>query len=199
MAVDWHSVVASVLRSAVRTEGHDTQPHDPQPHDDQPHDTARRAPGRRRASRARQAPEMRTAYPGDFTGVAQLAYEPRADGRPDPGEVVWTWVPYEEDHARGKDRPVLVVARDGAWLLGLMLTSRDHEGPGSDEQDEALHGRTWLELGAGPWDRGGRPSQVRTDRVVRVDPTAVRREGAQLDGARFDRVADALRAQHGWE
>ncbi|GAB5080487.1 hypothetical protein ARTHROSP310_36360 [Arthrobacter sp. AD-310] len=27
------------------------------------------------------------------------------DGEPDPGEVVWTWVPYQEDHGRGKDRP----------------------------------------------------------------------------------------------
>ena len=28
---------------------------------------------------------------------------------PEPGEVVWTWVPYEEDPTRGKDRPVPVI------------------------------------------------------------------------------------------
>ncbi|HOA02746.1 MAG TPA: type II toxin-antitoxin system PemK/MazF family toxin, partial [Dermatophilaceae bacterium] len=48
-----------------------------------------------------------TGYPGDFTGIPDLRWAPRHDGRPDPGEVVWTWVPFEEDHTQGKDRPVL--------------------------------------------------------------------------------------------
>ena len=39
-----------------------------------------------------------------------IAYAPKPDGRPDPGEVVWTWVPYEDDPSQGKDRPVLLVA-----------------------------------------------------------------------------------------
>jgi hypothetical protein len=42
----------------------------------------------------------------------KLVYSPNLDGRADPGEVVWTWVTYEEDPSRGKDRPVLVVGRD---------------------------------------------------------------------------------------
>ena len=37
------------------------------------------------------------------------SYAPAPDGEPDPGEVVWAWVPYEEDASRGKDRPVLVI------------------------------------------------------------------------------------------
>ncbi|MGL5857645.1 MAG: hypothetical protein ACRC35_04430 [Angustibacter sp.] len=37
-------------------------------------------------------------YPGDFTGRSTVRYRPIADGLPDPGEVVWAWVPYEEDH-----------------------------------------------------------------------------------------------------
>src|SRR5262245_11049869 len=52
-----------------------------------------------------------------------LEYSPRLDGRADPGEIVWTWVPYEEDHRQGKDRPVLVVGRDRRTLYGLMLSS----------------------------------------------------------------------------
>ena len=36
---------------------------------------------------------------------------PEARRDPDPGEIVWTWVPYEEHDGRGKDRPVLLVAR----------------------------------------------------------------------------------------
>ena len=67
------------------------------------------------------------SYPGDFTGTARVEYAPHGDDRADPGEVVWGWVAFEEDHSRGKDRPALVVGRDGSWVLALMLTSRDHD------------------------------------------------------------------------
>ena len=40
--------------------------------------------------------------------------EPEQDGEADPGEVVWAWVPFEDDPGQGKDRPVLVIARDGS-------------------------------------------------------------------------------------
>jgi hypothetical protein len=136
-------------------------------------------------------PSPRSAYPGDFPGVPDLTYAPQPDGRPDPGEIVWTWVPYEEDHLRGKDRPVLLVGRDGEWLLGLMLTSKDHD---RDHAQEAREGRHWQDIGSGAWDREGRPSEVRVDRVLRLDPAAVRREGAVLDRERFDEVAAAVRA-----
>jgi hypothetical protein len=132
-------------------------------------------------------------YPGDFRGVPTLDYAPKPDGRPDPGEVVWTWVPFEEDHSQGKDRPVLLVGRDGRWLLGLMLTSQDHD---HDAAQEARWGRHWVDIGVGAWDRRGRPSEVRIDRILRVDPAAVRREGAVLDRARFDAVARAVRTEH---
>ncbi len=119
----------------------------------------------------------------------RATYSPRADGAPDPGEIVWTWVPYEEDHSRGKDRPVLLVGRDGPWLLGLQLTSQDHD---RDAVQEARHGRSWMDIGSGPWDARRRPSEVRLDRVLRVDPGTVRREGAVLDRGTFERVADAM-------
>ncbi len=124
-----------------------------------------------------------------------MTYAPAPDGEPDPGEIVWAWVPYEEDHTRGKDRPVLVVANHGPLLLALMLTSRDHD---RDAADEARHGREWLDIGTGDWDARRRPSEVRIDRVLQLDPAAVRREGAQLDRERFDLVAAALRTRHGW-
>ncbi len=98
-----------------------------------PHRRATAAPrprGARPAARADpRAPRLRwqAGYPGDFTGTARVEYAPRGDDRADPGEVVWGWVPYEEDHSRGKDRPALVVGRDGRWVLALMLTSRDHD------------------------------------------------------------------------
>lgn len=133
----------------------------------------------------------RGAYAGDFTGTPATAYAPTPDGMPDPGEVVWAWVPYEEDHQQGKDRPALVIGRDGDWLLALPLTSKDHD---RDVDQEAVAGRRWIEVGSGDWDRSGRESEARLDRIVRLDPTAVRREGAALPRTRFDAVVRAMRA-----
>ena len=65
-------------------------------------------------------------YPGDYHGSIDFEYSPSLDGDPDPGEIVWTWVPYEEDHTQGKDRPVILVGRDGEYLLAFMMTSKDH-------------------------------------------------------------------------
>ncbi|WP_098458826.1 type II toxin-antitoxin system PemK/MazF family toxin [Flavimobilis soli] len=127
----------------------------------------------------------RDAYPGDYTGAIDPVYAPALDGDADPGEIVWTWVPYEEDHSQGKDRPVLVVGHDGPWLLALMLTSKDHS---RDVAAEARRGRRWLDIGSGPWDSRGRDSEVRLDRVLRIDPERVRREGAIMDRATFDLV-----------
>jgi len=128
-------------------------------------------------------------------GVARIDYAPERDGDADPGEVVWAWVPFEEDQRRGKDRPALVIGRDGAYLLALMLTSVDHD---RDADQEARSGRYWMDIGTGEWDRRGRPSEARPDRVLRLDPQSVRREGGRLVRGRFDEVAAALRAMHGW-
>jgi len=117
-----------------------------------------------------------------------VVYAPDLDGAADPGEVVWAWVPFEEGDGRGKDRPLLVVGRVGGELLGLMLSSqhkRDGE-PG------------WVAIGAGAWDREGRESFVRLDRVLEVAEHGIRREGAVLPRDRFERVADELRSRYGW-
>ena len=121
------------------------------------------------------------------------SYSPEPDGQPDPGEVVWAWVPYEDDPSQGKDRPVLVVGRDGTALACLQLTSKDHD---RDEQDEARHGRHWMDVGTGGWDREGRPSEVRLDRLLTIDESEVRREGAALDRSVFDAVVAAARDRH---
>jgi len=142
----------------------------------------------RRARSAPRRPSTARTRPGAAPAGRHLEYAPQLDGRADPGEIVWTWVPYEEDASRGKDRPVLVVGRDGRTLLGLMLSS----------QDERDGQRGWLALGAGTWDREQRPSFVRLDRVLEVDEDGIRREGAVLDRKRFDLVAAALRSGFGW-
>ncbi len=132
----------------------------------------------------------RAPYPGDAATARETAYAPKPDGRPDPGEIVWTWVPFEEDHALGKDRPVLLIGREEGWLVGLPLTSKDHD---RDAAQERSMGRTWVDIGSGPWDRRDRPSEVRVNRLVRVDPRAVRREGAVLPRARYEEVLAAVR------
>ena len=134
-----------------------------------------------------RAPRSGTAVPQPRAGRS-LEYSPSLDGDADPGEIVWTWVPYEEDPSQGKDRPVLVVGRTGRTLLGLMLSSQS-------ERDGQRH---WLALGPGDWDRDSRPSWVRLDRVLEVDEDGIRREGAVLDRPRFDRIATVLRRDHGW-
>ncbi|USQ78516.1 type II toxin-antitoxin system PemK/MazF family toxin [Ornithinimicrobium faecis] len=161
---------------------------------------ARRA---RRNTRQQQAPPpgnqrettagaARGGYAGDFAGTPTLVYEPVDDERPDPGEVVWAWVPYEEDHSQGKDRPVLVIGRDEDLLLALQMSSQDHD---QDAEDEARWGRYWVDVGSGAWDTKGRPSEARVDRILRLDPDSIRRIGAVLDRERFDEVAAGVR-QH---
>jgi hypothetical protein len=130
--------------------------------------------------------------PGGLAGV-DLVHRPQDDGEPDPGEVVWAWVPYDEGDGRGKDRPVLVVGRRGTDLVGLMLSSQDHD---RDAADEARHGRRWMDVGRGGWDPRGRPSEVRLDRLLLLPPGSARREGAALGRAVFDDVVTALRALH---
>jgi hypothetical protein len=117
-----------------------------------------------------------------------LEYAPTLDGDADPGEIVWTWVPYEDDPSQGKDRPVLVVGRNGRDVYALMLSS----------QSERDGQHNWLALGEGAWDSGHRPSWIRLDRVLDIDGNGIRREGAILDRTRFDRVAAKLRAEYGW-
>jgi len=120
--------------------------------------------------------------------LPRLRYAPRPDGRPDPGEVVWTWVPYEEDPTQGKDRPVLVIGQDGDELLALQLTSRDHD---ADAAQEERDGREWMDIGTGAWDSRRRPSEVRLNRLLRIDPASVRREGAALPQETFNAVLRA--------
>ena len=133
----------------------------------------------------------RREYPGDFKGTPRITYSPAPGEEADPGEVVWTWVPYEEDHRDGKDRPVLIIGRDHEWLLGLLLTSKDHD---RDAAQEARCGRLWMDIGTGEWDPQRRPSEVRINRILRIDPDGVRRIGAVLDREVFEAVAAAVRA-----
>ena len=124
--------------------------------------------------------------PKDTSGPLEVSYAPEADGEPDPGEVVWTYVSYEDDPSQGKDRPVAVIGWDGPVLGVVQLTSRDH------------HRNDCVPIGTGDWDREHRPSFAKIDRILRVKPADVRREGAGLAEDRFNNLIKELRAMHGW-
>ncbi len=129
-------------------------------------------------------------------GRVRTEYSPAYDGDPDPGEIVWTWVPYEEDDGRGKDRPVLVVAREAAGtLLAVQLSSRR---PDAGRADGGRAARDRVPLGSGPWDRSGRESWVAVDRVLRLHEEGMRREACALDRMRFNLVRQRLRERYGW-
>jgi hypothetical protein len=132
-------------------------------------------------------PVTETSFP-TAQRARKVIYAPDLDGQADPGEIVWTWVVYEDDPTRGKDRPVLVVGRERSVLLGLMLSSQErHE-----------HDRDWVKIGTGDWDYEGRQSWVRLDRVLDVPEEGIRREGAILDRKIFDVVAARLRTEYSW-
>ncbi len=109
-------------------------------------------------------------------GSVAVEYSPSIDGDPDPGEVVWAWVPFEEDPTQGKDRPVVIIGRRGSKLVGVPLTSR------ADDREAQV------DVGTGGWDPKRRTSYARIWRMLDVDPDGMRREGAVLDRRRFDQV-----------
>jgi hypothetical protein len=143
--------------------------------------TARSLPGR-------SGPDATIEVDPHRIGPVRMSYSPQTDGTPDPGEVVWTWVPFQENDGRGKDRPVVVVAVEPAGTcLAVQLTSKDHNGEGD-----------FVSVGAGGWDGEQRPSWVNLDRVIRVHAGGMRREAAALPRPAFEQVAGRLRQRYGW-
>lgn len=146
-----------------------------------------RTRGRRPAADTPDATDRDAAGP-TIDGVA-VSYEPHLDGDPDPGEVVWAWVPYEEDANQGKDRPVLIIGRDGDRFAGVPLSSKDPR----HRHDAG----TRVPVGTGGWDRERRPSWADADRLLRFARNEVRREGSSIDRDRFDEVVARVRQIHG--
>lgn len=134
-----------------------------------------------RTSSRRKSKPTRVETPQAADDRIVFTYEPSMDGDADPGEVVWGWVPYEDDPTQGKDRPIAVVGHWGPDLCGVPLTSKAR--PGDPDR---------LAVGTGAWDRERRTSYACLDRLLRLKPSAVRREGSALDEAAFRRLVDAL-------
>lgn len=141
------------------------------------------APKGRRSRSGHTVPAPRGDAPAediaDLHGIT-ISYAPEPGAEPDPGEVVWTWVPYEEDPTQGKDRPVALFGRRGGELVGVALTTK------GDHPDQVL-------VGTGAWDPQGRKSYAKLERIFDVDGAKVRRVGGVLDEKRFDDLVQALR------
>ena len=112
--------------------------------------------------------------------MVAIEYSPRLDGDPDPGEIVWTWVPFEEDPSQGKDRPVVIIGRRGNMLVGVPLTTKH------DDREPQVA------VGTGDWDSEHRVSYARIWRLFDVDPLAMRREGAIVTPETFVDVVLAV-------
>ncbi len=143
--------------------------------------TRRGTGGRRDIDAAEPTPDKATGKkPSPVGNSVAIEYSPNRDDDPDPGEVVWTWVPYEEDPTQGKDRPVVVIGRRGSKLVGVPLTSKP------DDREAQVN------VGTGGWDPQQRVSYARVWRMLDVDPDSMRHEGSVLDRRRFDEVVAAV-------
>lgn len=114
-------------------------------------------------------------------------YAPQLDSDADPGEVVWTWVPYAENDGRGKDRPVLLIARiDSVSFAACYLSTKQHSG--------------FVSVGTGAWDHEGRESFLAPDRVLQVFEQGMRRGGQQVSERAFRLAVESVSDEHraGW-
>ncbi len=70
----------------------------------------------------------------------------------------------------------------------MKLTSKPHAGD-----------RDHLPLGAGEWDREGRPSWLDVDQIYLVPAGAIRRTAGAVDRSVYLRVAGQLAQRYGWQ
>ena len=143
--------------------------------------------GRRHPHRAQAACAARRRRSGGATRV--LEYNPELDGQADPGEVVWTWVAYEDDPRQGKDRPVVVVGRRGRVLLGPHALQQ--RGP---RRAARTGSRSAPAPGTASTGRAGCASTG----CSRSTRTASVAKGRSSTAGRFDAVAAVLRRDYGW-
>jgi len=122
-----------------------------------------------------------------------LEYCPNLDGDADPGEIVWTWVPFEDDPSQGKDRPVVVIGRrdedagEDARERADDPDAGEHHEHGNDPAEPGdrvpvavSHGR----------DRDDRPPQrVATGGDVRIGGAALELQDEHARGGQHDERA----------
>ncbi|MFJ8475421.1 type II toxin-antitoxin system PemK/MazF family toxin [Kitasatospora sp. NPDC094011] len=126
--------------------------------------------------RTRPAPR-----PTGPTGPAGPRSRPSGGARPEPQEIWWAEVPFE-DGPGAKDRPCLVLRVHGRTATVAKITSKHHaERPGV------------LALPPGSvGDRQGRTSWLETDELREVPLSAFRRRAGTLDRQVWTRAQQVL-------
>lgn len=139
------------------------------------------------AEPSRTTPTAFTVHP-TAAMARSIYYAPDMDGQADPGEVVWMWAPAGTPHHLPQERAIVIVGRTKFNLLGLLIS----DCPRHEEEDN------WMDIGSGAWDTAGQQAWVRLDRIVEVNESGIRRQGAIIPRRRFDRIASRLTADYGW-
>lgn len=98
-----------------------------------------------------------------------------------PGDVVWTFIRFEDEPGEGKDRPVIIIDVDGRRLSVVGMTSNSKR----DGQ------RGYVHIGNGSWDHLHRDSWANVHRVVVIPRRSIRRRGGSLDPSAFKKVLAA--------
>lgn len=125
------------------------------------------------------------ALPDVRLGSVRVTYSPDyPDDGPDPGEIVWARVPFEDDPKQSKDRPVLVLGRiEGTdKLAAVQLTT------------QVRAGKDQLPVGKLPGQ--DKQSAVKLNRIIQVDASNYRREGSVVSKPAFEKVVGHVAAYH---
>ena len=194
VAVETVAAVAEEHREPGVQRGAEAHPPAAEPRDRAAHHPAGHQAGhRRRAQRpgrrvaAEPQPAITAGRPVTKNSVPtahrarRIVYAPDLDGRADPGEIVWTWVVYEDDPTRGKDRPVLVVGRDSTHPA-----RPDAVQPGPSRATTA----TGSASARGSWDYEGRAE------LGPAGPRARRARGGHPPRGRDPRARDVRDRRH---
>ena len=102
-------------------------------------------------------------------------------------------MPYEENDGRGKDRPVIILAVDGEYVIFAQMTSKDHADHGIRKDK---YGTWWMDIGTGAWDPKGRPSEIKLNILWIVHESHIRRMGSALDADIYSEVVTTIKKIH---
>jgi hypothetical protein len=111
-----------------------------------------------------------------------MSYRPRhPDGHPDPGEIVWARVPFEDDPTQSKIRPVVIIGRaKNGNLVAVQSTSKSHR-PGSIPV---------------AWSND-KISYIRPERLIQIDANNYQKEGSYIKRPKFQEIVDLVSSRHG--
>ena len=130
------------------------------------------------------AAAVRPARPEDYPGIARLG-DPHA-GPEQLSQRAARLLGYDQHSAATDPQFHRLVAEAGNALVATAAIRADWAGV-------VQAGRFWVDIGAGDWDTRGRESEVRVNRVLRLDPDAVRRVSVSLPRPLFERVVAGMR------